>query len=264
MATDGKTYTWQLAAAGFLLAIAIARLVWEDFAGKTDAIFLGLVAASLVLVLVPLNAIRSLKAGGLELSLDAPHVQGAVASLSLPRIENAKLQKSLESLSHILPAVNGSRVLWIDDRPEKILGERRLLRALGVTVVSATSSDEARQIIGRDNDFDVIVTDVQRRGETYKMTGGVDIHEGTNFAVWLRTKYEDPYVRKIPIIFYAAYPWPSLVEFTRPARELHPEAEISNSITEFIPKLLRTIAHARETAIDIPSEKTPTGLRKET
>jgi CheY-like chemotaxis protein len=205
VSVGGKIETRQLAVAITLIALAIARLVWEGFASKTDAIFLILLAVGLVLLIVPLSSIKTLKAGGVELSLDAPHVQGAVASLSLDRIEDAKLRQKLHTLSHLLPVVSGARLLWIDDRPEKIIGERRLFRALGVTVVTATSSEQAREILNADCDFDLVISDVQRSGETYKVTGGVDIHEGVNFIVWLRTHFNDLFVRGIPVLFYAAY-----------------------------------------------------------
>jgi len=207
----------QIAAAVMLLGLAAARVLWPEFALKADAIFLTLVAVGLALLVIPLKTIKSLKAAGVELSLDAPHVQGAVASLNLNRIEDAKLRGRLQVLSHLLPVVAGSRLLWIDDRPEKIIGERRLLRALGVTVVPATSSNEARELLRADKDFDLIVSDVQRSGDTHQVTGGVDIHEGVNFIVWLRTKFNDPFVKEIPVLFYAAYDWPRLIEFTRPA-----------------------------------------------
>lgn len=254
----------QLAAAVMLIALAIARIVWPGFASKTDAIFLMLVAVGVALLLVPLKSIKSLKAGGVELSLDAPQVQGAVASLNLNRVEDTKLRDRLNVLSYLLPVVAGSRLLWIDDRPEKIIGERRLLRALGVTIVPATSSNQAREILNADNDFDLIISDVQRSGETYKVTGGVDIHEGVNFIVWLRTHFEDPFVKEIPVIFYAAYDWSRLVEFTRPARETLPEPGISNSIGNLVRNVLLALADSRERTIKLPSEKTPTDIRTST
>lgn len=260
MDVGARLETPQLAAAIILIGLAIARLVWPGFASKTDVIFLSLVAVGLALLVVPLKSIKTLKAGGVELSLDAPHVQGAVASLSLSRIEDTKLRNKLQVLSYLLPVVTGSRLLWVDDRPEKIIGERRLLRALGATVVSATSSDHAREILSADNDFDLIISDVQRTGETYKVTGGVDIHEGVNFIVWLRTHFDDPFVKKIPVLFYAAYDWSRLVKFTRPARETEPEPGISNSIADLVPKVLLALADSRENTIKLPSEKPPSDL----
>ena len=259
---DGtRIETRQIAAAIVVLGLATSRVLWPEFAVKTDAIFLTLVATGLALLVFPLKNIKSLKAAGIELFLDAPHVQGAVAGLNLNRIEDTRLKSRLQALSHILPVIAGSRLLWIDDRPEKIIGERRLLRALGVTVVPATSSKQACELLLADKDFDLIVSDVQRHGDTHEVIGGIDIHEGVNFIVWLRTQLNDPFVKEIPALFYAAYDWPRLVEFTRPARETLPEPGISNSVADFVPKVLVALAESRELTIKVPSEKTPTHVR---
>jgi CheY-like chemotaxis protein len=259
MSAGAKIEVPQLVAAIVLLGIAVTRISWSDFASKADATFLALVAVGLALLVFPLKTIKSLKAGGIELSLDAPNVKGAVASLDLSRVEDVKLRGKLQMLSHVLPVVTGSRLLWIDDRPETIIGERRLLRALGVTIVPAKSSDEARELLRADGDFDLIVSDVQRRDDTHKVTGGVDIHEGVNFIVWLRTQFGDRFVKEIPVIFYAAYDWPRLVDFTRPARETLPEPGISNSVVDLVPKVLLALAESRDT-IRVPSKKTPTDV----
>ena len=237
--------TPQLAAAIVILGIAIARIVWFDFfASRADLVSLALMAVGLALLIIPLNTIKSFKAGGFELSLNAPHVQGAVASLNLDHIEDAKLRNGVRALSHLLPVITGSRLFWIDDKPEAIIGERRLLRALGVTIVPAVSSVQAREILRGDKDFDLIVSDVQRTGDTHELTGGEEIYEGVNFIVWLRTRSEDSFARTIPVIFYAAYDWSRLVKFTRPARETVPEPSISNSVADLIPKVILALAQS--------------------
>ena len=148
MNIGAKTEMPQLVAAIVLIGLAIARLLLPEFASRTDATFFTLVTVALALLVIPLKSIKTLKAGGVELSLNAPHVQCAIDSLKLNPDENTtELRNKLHVLSHLLPVVTGSRLLWIDDRPETIIGERRLLRALGVTVVPATSSDRACEIL---------------------------------------------------------------------------------------------------------------------
>ncbi len=201
-----------------------------------------------------------------------------VEKVGLDRIEDAKLRTKLQLISHVLPVITGSKLLWIDDHPEKVIDERRLLRALGVTIIPAISSDQAREILRADLDFDLIVSDVQRSGGTHKITGGVDIHEGVNFIVWLRTKFADEfkdkgdefddeyikqidkYIKQIPVIFYAAYDWPRLVEFTGPARATLPEPAISNSAADFVPKVLWALAES-QTAIRVPPKKGPSRIK---
>jgi CheY-like chemotaxis protein len=165
-------------------------------------------------------------------------------------------------LEHLLPEAKDARILWIDDRPEKVIGERRLLRALGVNVVPAVSSERAKQVLHEDGDFDLIISDVQRAGDTYKLTGGVEIHEGVNFVCWLRHEHPDKTARALPVIFYAAYDWDRLLKFTRAARECHPEPGISNSVLDLVPKILVSLAESRAMPIKAPEVKAPTRLKK--
>jgi CheY-like chemotaxis protein len=136
--------------------------------------------------------------------------------------------------------VKGGRILWIDDRPHNIIGERRLLRALGADVIITVSSDCAEEILNRDNDFDIIITDVQRVGESYKLNNGEPIHEGVNFIVKLRN-FDDPIIKSIPVVFYAAYDWDRLIKFTKPARETKPIPKISNTIEDMLSKVITVI-----------------------
>jgi hypothetical protein len=118
--------------AAVLLVVAVVRLaLHSSLATRMDAVFFGLLGAALLILLIPIERLKSLKAGGIELSLDQPQVQGAIAGLGLDRIHNEELRARLTLLQHQLGVIRGSRVLWIDDRPHTILGERRLLRALG-------------------------------------------------------------------------------------------------------------------------------------
>ena len=243
----------------FLILLALTRLIFHDkIAGRMDTVFFVLIGLAFLLHVIPFERLKSLKAVGIELSLELPQVQGAIVGLGLDRIQDERLRQELSRLKIELETIRRSRVLWIDDRPGNVLGERRLLRALGAEVVPAISSEVADQILGTDNDFDLIITDVQRKGESFKLTGGVDIHEGVNFVVKLRANHPDPIIRSIPVIFYAAYDWKRLIKFTRPAREALPEPELSNSVPDFIPKVVKQLAIARSSPIICKEEKTPT------
>jgi CheY-like chemotaxis protein len=156
--------------------------------------------------------------------------------------------------------VRGGRVLWIDDKPHRIAGERRLLRSLGIDVTPAISSDEALRILEHDNDFDLVVSDVQRTGKSHEVVGGEPIHEGVNFVVWLRTTYHDALVRSLPVVFYAAYDNERLVKFTRSARDLAPEAALSHSVVTLVPLVVAQLAEARTAPIRAPGTKEPTRL----
>jgi CheY-like chemotaxis protein len=225
---------------------------------RMDALFFVVVGVALALMLFPLERIRSIKAGGIEFSVNEPAIRGAIASLNLDLVQNRQLRDRLGSLESELHAARGGRVLWIDDRPHKIVGERRLLRALGVDVTPAASSDDAVSVLDRDNDFDLIITDVQREGDSHKLVGGIEIHEGTNLIVWLRTTYKNPLVRALPVIFYAAYDQERLEEFTRRASALTPRPVLSNSVVTLIPAVVSQLATARAAPLQAPGTKEPT------
>jgi CheY-like chemotaxis protein len=241
-----------------LLLLAGFRVAYYDTIGThMDAVFFGLVFLSFLIFFIPWERLSSFKAGGIEISLSKPEVQAAIRGLGLVQIDNKQLKRKLASIGDKLLSVQGGKVLWIDDKPHNLVGAKRLLRALGIQIVSATSTEMAESILSADNDFDMIITDVQRIGESYKLNDGVDIHEGVNFVVKLR-EHEDPVIKTLPVIFYAAYDWERLVEFTRPARELQPEAEIANSSTDFIPKVIERLAEVRMFPIVCSGDKIPT------
>ena len=241
-----------------LLMLAVVRTVGPGWQGRMDAVFFTVVGVAAVLSLIPLSGLKSFNAGSVEVTLAQPEVAAAIGGLQLTQVQNGELRTTLEAAKDILSSVRGSRVLWIDDRPEKIVALRRVLRALGVDIVCALSSEKAKEKLAVDADFDLLVSDVQRKGDTYKTTGGIDIHEGTNFIVWLRSKHADPVVRQIPVAFYAAYDWERLVDFTEPARKTLPEPTISNTVPDFIDKVIRQLVKSRSTPLIAGGAKEPT------
>jgi CheY-like chemotaxis protein len=242
------------------IGLAIIRLVFYDFAVEhMDAIFLGLIIAAILVHIIPMENIKSFKAAGIELTLDQSTVKTAIDNLGLERIQDKKLKKQFVFLENELTIARGGRVLWIDDKPQRIIGERKLLRALGIDIVTAISSPLAEDILTNDNDFDLIISDVQRLGDSYIYNNGVDIHEGVNFIVKIRNNF-DQTIKDIPVVFYAAYDWNRLVEFTKSARETRPEPEISNSVIDFIPKVIKQLAISRSTTILYNKTKAPTSI----
>ena len=243
-----------------LLVIATAR--WVDFnkaSDRMDTVFIGLVLFAFLIHLIPWERLTSFKAVGVEISLEEPRIQAAISGLRLDQIEDKRLKSQLSKLSDGLQSVRGSKVLWIDDKPHNLIGARRLLRALDIQVISATSSTEAEHILETDNDFDLIITDVQRPGDSYLVVGGEPIHEGVNFVVKMRQR-DDPVIKTLPVIFYVAYDWHRLVVFTRPARELLPEPEISNTASDFVPKVIKRLAQVRAMPIIYGGDKEPTSV----
>lgn len=242
---DTRSPWIKIALAIIVLLFAIVRFVFYDFIkDRVDNIFLLLLALAALILLFPWERLISLKAAGIELSLEQPQIKGALEGLDINRLENKQLKQKISNKAREIEQSHGSRIIWIDDKPHNIVGERRILRALGVEVMTAVSSEMAEEIFTRDNDFDMIITDVQRKGESYKLNNGVPIHEGVNFIVKLRQN-EDPVIKTLPVTFYAAYDWPRLVEFTRPARETQPEPQICNTIVDLLSKVLTTLSEVR-------------------
>ncbi len=243
---------------GVLLFVAVARVVYydavRDRVDETVLLLLGLAAAMYV---VPWERISGFKAAGVELTVELPQVAAAVDALGLDRIQNQRLRERIRSLGPVLPQVRGARVLWIDDKPHDVISERRLLRALGIDITTAVSSRDAADLLTKDNDFDLLISDVQRVGDSHLQTGGIEIHEGVNFVVALRSS-DNPVIRSLPVVFYAAYDWPRLVRFTRPARETFPEPRISNAVDQLVPRVLEQLAESRRHPIAVPAKKVAT------
>jgi CheY-like chemotaxis protein len=247
-----------------LVALASTRfLFYEQLSERMDLIFLALVLSVFLLWMLPweefFERASMLRVGGVEISLRQREIQEtaierisfaevhlhdqlALSTLANPEEVKDRLRQRLKSLEGELPTVRGTRVLWIDDHPETLLGERRLLRAFGIDITPATTSEEANDTLRKDNDFDLIITDVFRSGRL----------EGVDFVVILR-KEKDARIRNLPVIFYVAYRWERLVEITRPARVLLPEAAISNTIDDFIPKVIRMLSEERRNPITFGS-----------
>ena len=243
------------------LLLLIIRWFYFDLANRRmDTTFILLFVAAILIFVLPWERLSSFKAGGIEVSIDKPEVKAALANLNLDRVDDEQLKEELKSLALEIDLVRGGRILWIDDYPHKLVSERRLLRSLGIEIISTNSSEDAENILMKDNDFDMIISDVQRVGQSYKFNNGIDIHEGVNFIVKLRQN-EDPIIQSIPVIFYAAYEWEKLVKFTRPAREQQPDAELSNTPKMLIVKIIRTLSYIRLHPVKKKGKKDPTHAR---
>jgi CheY-like chemotaxis protein len=258
-----------------LVTFAITRIFYYKVLGpRMDLVFFSLVLSVFLLWMIPWGELwerlRGFNVGGLGITLQQPDVQAAIGHLSfaedqlrnsgssMPEEVRNKLRRRLKPLEGELQTVRGSRVLWIDDEPHSILGERRLLRALGIDVTPARSSERAKEILQEDHDFDLIISDTWRCGT----------REGVDFVVKLRTEETDETdarIKNLPVIFYAADPWATLVtvtrpavNVTRPAREILPDLEISNSVDDLIPKVIRKLSEERRNPITVSAKKTST------
>jgi CheY-like chemotaxis protein len=269
-----------------LVIFAITRFYYyEALNTRMDLVFLSLVLSVFLLWMLPWeqlwDRLRGFSVGGVAISLQQPDVHAAISNISFDDQHlkiigsrtsedvRERLIQRLKSLEGDLQIVRGSRVLWIDDNPHNILGERRLLRALGIDVTPAISSKEAHDILEKDNDFDLIITDVQRQTTEYdSVDNGFQVHGGVNFIVKLRKEEKDDRIKTLPVIFYGAYSWKDLVNYTRRARELQPAPEIpapeiSESVVDLIPKVIRRLSEERLHPIEVSAKKKGTRIREQ-
>ncbi len=98
----------------------------------------------------------------------AAAVTAATAAASGTGLRTAAMADPKRVLSTALRATAAARnaptvpkVLWVDDKPEGNLHERRALEAAGFSVLTATTTEEALQRIATDP-FDVIISDMGR------------------------------------------------------------------------------------------------------
>ena len=256
------------------ILLMLALIYWADIfdsRNRFDELFVMLVGAAIIVLIIPWERLQSVKAGEFELSLESPRVQDVLDRINLTKEEKESLQKKLQSNLADYNDLQDSRILWIDDNPQRLVGERRLLRALGLEVTTASSSDIAEQLLANDPDYELIITDVQRKGDNYLVNNGVPIHDGTNFIVKLHTN-KDPdaqfldLVRTIPVIFYGAYETARLTEFTKPARDVCLDCDISNDFFDLLEKATWRLKQirARKSQLDISAiggTKVPTHPR---
>lgn len=120
----------------------------------------------------------TIKAAGMEASFQKGQVEMAAA---LGAAANAKRDGDNEAdsvdakaiaddIEEALPnaeafaQVTRSAVLWVDDRPENNLYERKALEAMGVRIELALSTSEALQQV-RCHSYDLIISDMGRPGD---------------------------------------------------------------------------------------------------
>ncbi len=151
--------------------------------------FLAFVVGGLLFALSPQLGITKISAGSLEVEI-MPLVKQAVAKL--PSGQETEVWRVLKKHSALFPVI-GVRLLWVDDCPESLIPQRRLLRRLGMEVVTVTSTKEATDELTRDGDYALIVQDHLRHGK---------VDDARVLVEWLNTQKPDYGVEKIPLVVF--------------------------------------------------------------
>lgn len=240
-----------------LILLAVMRIIfYHSVKDRIDDTTLLIIGIAVLILIVPFEKITSFKAANVEFVLEKKEVQTSINAIGAGEVEQENLKTKLKLSEHNLKYLINSKILWIDDNQIKILGEKRLLRTLGVHIVPAMSSMLAKDILQNDSDFDLIITDIQRQGEYYKENNGIKIHDGVNFIEFMIAN--SLITEQTPIIFYAAYPYDSLIEFTERVRILKKGILSVNNVGDLVYEVINTIALRKNDKTNLGENKTPT------
>lgn len=114
----------------------------------------------------------SLKGGGIEASWKTEAAAALAAATVAPKEGGGPIAPDVRDPREAAEIVEGvtpqalrlakrARILWVDDRPDNNIFERRALSALGVEFVISTSTDDALLKL-KTQRFDVIISDMGR------------------------------------------------------------------------------------------------------
>ena len=113
-----------------------------------------------------------------KISLESNTFHQAVKGLNLKDKDRDVLLDTISVLEEAIQQAQGKRILWIDDRPHKIIGERRFFRSLGLSIQTANTREAVLQVLEQDGDFDIIISDIQWRNKHGGPTfGGLNVVE---------------------------------------------------------------------------------------
>jgi CheY-like chemotaxis protein len=114
----------------------------------------------------------SLKAPGMEATAKRRQVEfaaalGAAVAKRTPEDDSAGMVADPRHVAESLPSpraqrrLQGSRILWVDDRPDNNRFERQALEALGIQIDLSTSTEDALEKIRRQSYY-LIISDMGR------------------------------------------------------------------------------------------------------
>jgi hypothetical protein len=150
----------------------LATVLWVGF-----AVFFVLMLRpllSLVRTVTPGQADQSeTPAAGPASRIDLDYASDQLDRAADRQEENRHGQISRQRRAHVLERarrseglLRGALILWVDDQPERILAESRMLQSLGPVIALVDSNDDARHLLA-EGDLDVVISSVERaRGES--------------------------------------------------------------------------------------------------
>lgn len=235
-----------------IIGLGIARTFNEALFERMDALFFGLFVLLVLVFVEAWKNIQSFKWVDVEIELNQAQVKAAVESIKPDLIAQEELRQLIKGLNHWIVKSKDSRILWIDDEPYNIVGIRRLFRAIGLEVITTIDEESAMRKINEDNDFDLIISDIQWRTDTYG---------GYNMVKKIRGKTDDdgnpdPILSNIPVIFYTAHSKENLLEIHQQIEIYdYTNSHICGDIETLLITSLKTLSQLREHPIEVKLEK---------
>jgi len=265
----GDFYLLRVVGGSTAAGLAVVSVVVDGVTGD----FLLLTGLAAVVFAFPWHRLSALKAGPFEFSLEQGQIRGAIDGIEILGGEKGRIDETLARLAADTERARGSRVLWVDDDPRRIVGERRLFRSLEIeTVTVATCRDAARKLF-RDNDFDLVITSLVKSQEIKEMKDHPR-NPGITFVQWLRggddesireliddsqIPAKDTVTQNLAVLFYAALPPPDIRKAIQSLSGLDPETSTASSLDELLKKSIRLLADLRSNPIEVtPRKRVPT------
>ncbi|MEU9586565.1 response regulator [Streptomyces werraensis] len=147
----------------------MSEALWIKIVGTLPAVLWVAFAVTVYLTLrttliqrmVPrLTAVRAL---GIEVELAAELLDRAQEESRAP-VPPAAKRTALGRLEHAAEVLQGSKVLWVDDHPDRNSALIELFRKAGMEIDLALSTEEATRLFRRRS-YDVLISDMTRDGD---------------------------------------------------------------------------------------------------
>jgi hypothetical protein len=202
-------------------AISVFLLVHLTGRAKIDNAALGLiggVVAALVFAFAGALGIR-------KLTIMKTTIEFAKeAATAIPTEQRGQVGAVLGLYAHLFPVL-GARILWVDDKPWRLVAHRQLLRRLGVQLISVTSTAKAKEEVERDPDF-VLVIQNALRGE-----GNLDAKE---LKRWVDDEGKKQFKLLAPLVVYSFDPF-------EPAVGVSEKNWITKDFGELLERILKEV-----------------------
>ncbi|MEZ4734211.1 MAG: hypothetical protein R3E79_44525 [Caldilineaceae bacterium] len=182
----------------FVATLALRITGWVEFDEIALALY-AFIVGSIIFALSHQLGIAKITMGPLEIEM--PLVEQTIQDIAnvskAPPGQKTEVWRVLNKHTNLFPII-GVRVLWVDDHPEELIPHRRLLRQLGIEVVSVISTEAATAELVRDGDFAMIIQDHLRHG---------DVDDSRALVKWLDDHGSVFNIERIPLVIFSWDPF---------------------------------------------------------